>query len=165
MNGEEVEIPLPGTRADVGAGRRFVRDTVERWGYPDVAEDAALIASELITNVVLHARTALEVVVRRGHGRIRIEVADKNTELPRIRQHSAQSGTGRGLHLVAAVAADWGVETRRDGKIVWVELTSRVESVTRRGRRKRARDRPRRPRGGRWLGRRAPRSLRARLAA
>ena len=128
MSGEEVESPLPGTRADVGAGRRFVRDTVERWGYPDVAEDAALITSELITNVVLHARTALEVVVRRAPGRIRIEVADKSSSLPRVRHHSAQSGTGRGLHLVAAVATDWGAEARRDGKIVWVELASRVES-------------------------------------
>ena len=128
MNGEEVEIPLHGTRADVGAGRRFVRDTLERWGHADVAEDAALVASELITNAVLHARTRLEVIVRRNDDRIRIEVVDRNRNLPRIRRHSMQSGTGRGLHLVAAVAADWGAEARHDGKIVWVELAAQVES-------------------------------------
>lgn len=128
MNREEVEIPLPGTRADVGAGRRFVRDTLEQWGHTEVAEDAALVASELITNVVLHARTRLEVIVRRNDDRIRIEVIDKNRNLPQLRRHSAQSGTGRGLHLVAAVAADWGAETRHDGKIVWVELAAQLES-------------------------------------
>ena len=128
MNGEEVEIPLPGTRADVGAGRRFVRDTVERWGHAEVAEDAALVASELITNAVLHARTRLEVIVRRHDDRIRIEVSDGNRNLPRMRQHTVQSGTGRGLHLVAAVAADWGAEARHDDKTVWVELAARVQS-------------------------------------
>ena len=129
MNGEEVEIPLPGTRADVRAGRRFVRDTLERWGHPDVAEDAALVASELITNAVLHARTRVGLVVRRAQDRIRIEVADSSPHLPRVRRHSVQSGTGRGLQLVAAMAVDWGAEPRHDGgKVVWVELAARIEA-------------------------------------
>jgi anti-sigma regulatory factor (Ser/Thr protein kinase) len=128
VNGEVVEIPLPGTRADVGAGRRFVRETVEGWGFGDVAEDAVLVVSELITNVVLHARTGLEVAVRRVQDRIRIEVTDKNHNLPRLRRHSVQSGTGRGLQLVAAMASDWGAESRRDGKVVWVELRTRIAS-------------------------------------
>jgi anti-sigma regulatory factor (Ser/Thr protein kinase) len=128
LSGQQVQIPLPGTRSDVGAGRRFVRETIEQWGFVDVAEDVVLIASELITNAVLHARTDLEVAVRQVQGRVRIEVADKSSNLPRVRQHSVESGTGRGLRLVAAMASDWGAETRRDGKVVWVELTTRIEA-------------------------------------
>jgi anti-sigma regulatory factor (Ser/Thr protein kinase) len=128
VNGDEVEIPLAGTRADVGAGRQFVRETVEGWGYGDVAEDAVLIASELITNAVLHARTRLEVTVRQVSDRIRIEVTDKSHNLPQLRRHSLQSATGRGLHLVAALASDWGADARSDGKVVWVELTTRIQA-------------------------------------
>jgi hypothetical protein len=66
--------------------------------------------------------------VRHSDDRIRIEVVDKSHNLPRMRGHSNESGTGRGLHLVAAVADDWGAEANHDGKIVWVELASRLES-------------------------------------
>jgi anti-sigma regulatory factor (Ser/Thr protein kinase) len=125
-----VEFPLSGTRADVGAGRRFVRDTLEGWGCEDVADDAALVTSELITNAVLHAHTAIALSMRRVEGRVRIEVADHSSSLPRLRNHSERSGTGRGLHLVSAVASDWGAEAVDDGKVVWVELVVRLESHT-----------------------------------
>ncbi len=115
-------ITLSGTRADVRSGRRFVQQTVAGWGYPELADDAALVVSELITNVVLHARTAMAVTVRNSGAGVRLEVADESGEMPRLRVHTAESGTGRGLYVVAAVAAAWGADPVAKGKVVWVEL-------------------------------------------
>lgn len=45
----------------VRASRAFVREVCRRWGIGELAEPAALVASELVTNAVVHARTALEL--------------------------------------------------------------------------------------------------------
>jgi anti-sigma regulatory factor (Ser/Thr protein kinase) len=122
-----MEIPLSGSRADVGAGRRFVRDALHGWGLDELAEDAALLTSELITNAVLHARTGVDVVVRRVQTRVRIEVRDGSRALPRIQSHSMRSGTGRGLQLVSSLSSTWGAEVVEAGKVVWVELHTGVD--------------------------------------
>jgi anti-sigma regulatory factor (Ser/Thr protein kinase) len=123
VSGDIAETRLDGTRADVGAGRRFVRQTLEAWDCESVVESAALVVSELITNVVLHARTAVEMRVQRQGDRVRIEVGDQSPALPRLRRFTGQAATGRGLQLVAAMGSAWGVDRRTGGKIVWVELT------------------------------------------
>jgi anti-sigma regulatory factor (Ser/Thr protein kinase) len=127
VNGESMEIPLSGSRADVSAGRRFVREALQQWGLEELAEDAALVTSELITNAVLHARTAIDVIVRRVQTHVRIEVRDGSRALPRVRSHSVRSGTGRGLQLVSSLSATWGAEVVDAGKIVWVELHTGVD--------------------------------------
>ena len=44
-----------------GAGRQFVAEVCGHWGLQVLAEPAALVASELVTNAVVHAQTALEL--------------------------------------------------------------------------------------------------------
>jgi hypothetical protein len=43
------------------AGRQFVAEVCGHWGLQVLAEPAALLASELVTNAVVHAHTALEL--------------------------------------------------------------------------------------------------------
>lgn len=108
----------------VGEARRFVRSVVDRaGGQPELAETAELVVSEVVTNAVLHAGTAVAVAVRAGAGRLRVEVGDGSQQVPRQRSYDRLVSTGRGLHILEAVVDDWGVELDASGKTVWFELT------------------------------------------
>jgi serine phosphatase RsbU (regulator of sigma subunit)/anti-sigma regulatory factor (Ser/Thr protein kinase) len=123
----------------VGPARAFVRDAVRGWGAQAVLDDAVLIASELVTNAVVHAGTAAEVscaLVRdeNGHGTaVRVEVADQHpgrtVPTPRIPLDDdaeplefAQQESGRGLYLSAQIASAWGVQYTRTRKQIWFLL-------------------------------------------
>jgi serine phosphatase RsbU (regulator of sigma subunit)/PAS domain-containing protein len=64
----------------VAAARGFVRDTLQGWGFSDVVDDAVVLASELVTNAVVHAGTNAEVSCLRYPDAVRIEVADRYPE-------------------------------------------------------------------------------------
>ena len=110
--------------ADVGRARDYaahvLRDTPH--GAPARA-DIVLVVSELVTNAIRHAggHGALRLVV--GLDDVRIEVDDHQTRL-RPGSTDVNSKGGRGLALVAAMSARWGVVTRPDGKTVWAECLS-----------------------------------------
>lgn len=50
----------------VATARAFVRDTLQGWGYNDVVGDAVVLTSELVTNAVVHAGTAADVLCLRS---------------------------------------------------------------------------------------------------
>lgn len=104
------------------AARRFVADTLEAWGAMAIVPVATLLVSELVANVVLHAGTELDVVVRRRVGVVRFEVVDRSPGLPARKRYSPTATTGRGLGLVEDLSRDWGVDTMAGGKAVWFEL-------------------------------------------
>jgi anti-sigma regulatory factor (Ser/Thr protein kinase) len=88
-------------------------------------DDAALLVGELVGNAMLHAGTSIELsVFLRGSG-VRIEVADGSPHHPQELTGASETMAGRGLHIVDALAHDWGVEARpAGGKTVWCELRS-----------------------------------------
>jgi anti-sigma regulatory factor (Ser/Thr protein kinase) len=88
----------------------------------EVAEDAALLTSELVSNAVRHARTPFEVLVDRGNGHLRVTVVDESPEPPLVQQPAPDDIGGRGLVLVSRMSHRWGFESRGDGKAVWFEL-------------------------------------------
>jgi anti-sigma regulatory factor (Ser/Thr protein kinase) len=92
----------------------------------DIAEDALLIVSELVTNAVRHGRPEIVLNLDVHGDRIRIEVSDSSDQLPLVpvNQPAADRPTGRGLLIVAATASDWGIArlAGRPGKSVWAEL-------------------------------------------
>ncbi|MFE9045847.1 SpoIIE family protein phosphatase [Streptomyces sp. NPDC012421] len=111
----------------VAAARAFVRDTLQGWGHPELVDDAVVLTSELVTNAVVHAGTAADVLCLRSEDSIRIEVADRYPE----REIPVQSGraiaspdreNGRGLLLCAALADRWGVDYSPTRKHVWFHL-------------------------------------------
>jgi hypothetical protein len=93
---------------------------------PGQTEPAELIASELVTNAVVHAGTPIGLGLRWDAPRLHIAVRDGRAAPPRIvavvDDHSLN---GRGLILVDAMARDWDALVLRDGKVVWaiVDLT------------------------------------------
>ncbi|MET9438183.1 SpoIIE family protein phosphatase [Streptomyces sp. NPDC006551] len=111
----------------VATARAFVRDTLQGWGYADVVDDAVVLTSELVTNAVIHAGTAADVLCLRSEHGIRVEVADRypEREIPlqggRTLAHPDREN-GRGLLLCAALATRWGVEYTPTQKHVWFQL-------------------------------------------
>ncbi|MGY0023671.1 ATP-binding protein [Streptomyces sp. YJ-C3] len=114
--------------------RRIVHRLCADWSTPpEVADDLALGVTELLSNVVRHvpgARAEVRLLHDVEAGHVRAEVTDDGPQLPQtapeLRDPFAEHG--RGIAIVAAVAAKWGVEplTPPHGKTVWFEcaLTS-----------------------------------------
>lgn len=116
-------MTLEGEPASASRARRFLGENLTTWGAPSFEDDARVVITELVTNAVLHARTAVAVSVALGNGRLRIEVRDGSAREPVCRHHSATATTGRGLSLIGQLSDDWGVEPRDNGKVVWAELS------------------------------------------
>ena len=104
------------------------RHELEGWLPRSLAEPARgalrLLVSELVTNSVRHvvgSTEPVELVVRVGAGRIRVEVHDGGAGFEPGRPEPRGSQGGFGLFLVERMASRWGVDTR-DGTRVWFEL-------------------------------------------
>ena len=75
---EPARIALPRSPSSVGAARRFIAARTTAWSFPEPAADQlVLIGSELVTNSVLHARTALTLTLELRNDRVRISVKDR----------------------------------------------------------------------------------------
>lgn len=112
-----VELTLPPAVSSAGLARRHVRQALDSWGLAHLADTAALLTSEVVSNSVLHARTVITLTVSRGPGEtVTIAVRDRSTHLPQRRSHTPGSTTGRGLHLLDRLALSWEVRPEVDGK-------------------------------------------------
>jgi anti-sigma regulatory factor (Ser/Thr protein kinase) len=88
----------------------------------DTRARLATLTSEVVTNAVLHARTSFTVTVTRLPTGIRVAVTDRNDQPVLRKTYGPTSPTGRGLHIVEALADRWGIDPAADGKAVWFEL-------------------------------------------
>jgi len=118
-------ICLPPAIDSPARTREFLRDLVEQWGALDLLDDALLLVSELASNAVLHARSAMVVTASWApeRGVLRVTVRDDQHDgEPRVRHADAAATSGRGLEIVQTLASRWGIARDHDGKAVWFEL-------------------------------------------
>ncbi|MGO9872526.1 MAG: MEDS domain-containing protein [Acidimicrobiia bacterium] len=102
--------------------RHFVREALHIWGDGDLGSTAEVVASELATNAVQHARSPFCVSISRSSAAIGIEVRDTSFDPPEhLRQDAGHAG-GRGVRLIAALSRAWGTRDEVDGKTVWAEV-------------------------------------------
>jgi anti-sigma regulatory factor (Ser/Thr protein kinase) len=117
-------VDLPFDARAAGAAREVLRGLLLAWGREHQIDDAAVVVSELVTNAVQHAgeRGLLRLELRVTDEVLRLELADGSSVRPMAREIVDSEERGRGMHIVDALTARWGVETHGEGKRVWVEL-------------------------------------------
>lgn len=107
----------------VPVARRFVVDQLQRWRVrSELREDAALIASELVTNALRYGPPPIMLDISLAGDRVRLSVADSSPEAPHAVAPVFLAESGRGLALLQALSASWGSEIDALGKRVWCEL-------------------------------------------
>jgi len=104
--------------------RQLVTQTCAAWQRSEIAGTAALVATELVANVVRHAHTTMEFTVGLRDGRMCLTVRDGSRRLPQPQQPGLGDAGGRGLQLVRELTDAWGVLPVPDGKVVWTHLTA-----------------------------------------
>lgn len=119
---------LPGEPASARASRQALVAALEGWASDEITDAAELLVSEVVTNVVRHAGTDLDVGIAIGPTTVRVEITDRNPELPVMRSPEPTDVGGRGMRIVAELASRWGIDARRSGKSVWFELPRRRPS-------------------------------------
>ena len=121
-----VVIALPADRKAPGAARLVITNSVGPLIPAAVLSDAILLASELVSNGVLHAgldeRDTLRMRVRLSDTTLRLEVENPGvTGDVLARPPDAAVPNGLGLDLAALLSTRWGVSREADTS-VWVEL-------------------------------------------
>ncbi len=94
----------------------------ERFGDHPRCGELLLCISEVVTNAVLHARSAPTMTVRRQEDLLTVEVTDDDPRLPVRRPHSTTATTGRGLRILDDLTVRWGTRPTSDGKVVWFQF-------------------------------------------
>ena len=81
-----------------------------------------LVASELVTNAVVHTRGPLRLRLELVAGRLHLAVADVSPRLLGLAADPDAEG-GRGLLVVDQLASSWGVQHPPEGgKVIWCVL-------------------------------------------
>ncbi|KOU57098.1 protein phosphatase [Streptomyces sp. MMG1533] len=115
----------PGDSKALTEARHMIRAAVGAWGAGQLSDEIELAADELITNALMHTEGSAIVTLRVLTGsdrRLRVEVEDSSSALPRRRDAGESGVSGRGLLLVDLLADVWGVDARGGGKCVWCEF-------------------------------------------
>ena len=123
-----VSLRAPHEPASVGKVRReIVADLQTRDLSEELVDEAEIVASELLTNAVRHARPLSDGTIRvrwkiRGDV-VEVEVTDGGGEsVPRPAPRTVWLSSGRGLRIVRSIAHEWGVTEDRTGNVVWATL-------------------------------------------
>ncbi|MER7739144.1 SpoIIE family protein phosphatase [Streptomyces sp. NPDC096538] len=119
------QLVPPGDPRALSDTRSMIRTAAGAWGARHRADEIELVADEMITNVLMHTEGSAVVILSVLDGterRLRVEVEDSSSALPRRREAGESGVSGRGLLLVETLTDLWGVEARGGGKCVWSEF-------------------------------------------
>ncbi len=112
--------PLPDDPIAARKAREHVRAQLAAWDLDALSMTTELLASELVGNVIRHAKGPINLRLLRGQV-LTCEVSDGSPTTPRVRRASETDEGGRGLQLIAAIAQRWGTRYTPDGKCIWTE--------------------------------------------
>jgi hypothetical protein len=137
MDRSKIATCLPGTDpGSVHAARVFTIATLQQWGITDRREDITIVVSELLTNALQHAlpcpraprsQCPLGLSLLQPGPYVLCAVADPSQQPPVPKEPSYLAETGRGLHLISALADSWGYTTPSDmGKAVWAMFSAKA---------------------------------------
>jgi hypothetical protein len=103
--------------------RTFVTRVCVEWRLEGLVDEVSLLASELVTNAVVHARGAAHILLQRCGDQLTVAVRDGSDATPRVRTAEPWDEGGRGLHLVEVLScADGSYPRPGGGKVVWCSV-------------------------------------------
>jgi anti-sigma regulatory factor (Ser/Thr protein kinase) len=116
-------IALAPDPTSASRARSFVRRQCSSWALDEQAELATLLANELVTNAIVHARTRIDLRLELCGSRLQIAVRDGDPRPVHLRDGDEQAEHTRGLLIVDRAAGAWGVDDHpAGGKVVWCTL-------------------------------------------
>lgn len=124
MSSFRASVDLPPVAPSVPVARHLVGDLMRMWRAPQDREDAALLVTEVVSNVVDHVggEASFTLEVEASDGWLLVAVVDGSSVLPIVRELDRAQPRGRGLQLVQAIAERWGCDEHDGGKRVWFQL-------------------------------------------
>jgi len=127
---------LGADRQSARMAREFTLTTLRDWGLEELAFDVELVVSELVTNALRHAvphlASSRPIRLRLLHHAAHVVCAvyDPSDRSPVITREDEFAESGRGLHLVDALAVAWGWMLLHPGKVVWAAFSDTPIQVT-----------------------------------
>ncbi|MGW1004505.1 SpoIIE family protein phosphatase [Streptomyces sp. NPDC002520] len=118
---------LDSTPSVVARVRKQTDEQLSAWGLDEAAFSTELIVSELVTNAIRYGRPPIRLRLIHQDSTLICEVYDSSGSTPHMRRARMFDEGGRGLLLVAQLAARWGTRHDRIGKTVWAEQKLGVE--------------------------------------
>jgi DNA-binding NarL/FixJ family response regulator len=117
-----LERELPAEPKSAAQARAAVTSALITDVNDGALDTLVLLTSELVTNVVAHARTTCHLGVELFPDVVRVSVSDESAVPVAPRAAADSDESGRGLSLVEALSSNWGIVTRPTGKTIWFEV-------------------------------------------
>ncbi|MER5916611.1 ATP-binding SpoIIE family protein phosphatase [Streptomyces sp. NPDC001982] len=105
--------------------RHFLTTCLDGWHLDSLSDSAEVLASEVVTNALVHGDSDVDVCLRRYPDHLRVEVRDSDSHpamLVDLGPDEDKAEGGRGLVIVSALASSWGNSPSGRGKTVWFEM-------------------------------------------
>jgi anti-sigma regulatory factor (Ser/Thr protein kinase) len=116
-------VDLVGGTEIAAHARAFASGVLRSWHLgEDLCDTGVLAVSELVANAAIHGRAPVRLRLRRTDRRLIVDVSDGDDHLPRRRLAEETDEDGRGIGIVASLAASWGSRQLPEGKSVWCEF-------------------------------------------
>ncbi|MEO3773478.1 ATP-binding protein [Micromonospora sp. B9E7] len=116
-------VDLAPTVVAARQARELVSTGCRRWGVATLIDPACIAITEMVNNVVAHARTPMTVRLAPQDSTLHLAVRDHSPHLPTFAGLSPPDRAGgRGLLLIDTMARRWGSSAIGDGKVVWCVL-------------------------------------------
>ena len=123
------ETVLAAEPVSASMARDFICEHLVAHDLLYLVEDIRLVASELATNAMVHARTPFVVTLSEMNGVVLLAIRDGSAPGPVTTAPRAMDMGGRGLVLVEQLSHEWGARTDRDGsKSVWASFVTRTRT-------------------------------------
>jgi serine phosphatase RsbU (regulator of sigma subunit)/anti-sigma regulatory factor (Ser/Thr protein kinase) len=117
-------VELPADPRSPALARRHLESVLRGGPHAAVLDDALLLVTEMVTNTIVHAGTPARLSIDTTERSVlRLEVSDLSpTTVPVLQPQPSASTSGRGLHLLNALATSWGTVHTATEKSVWCTL-------------------------------------------